>query len=324
MKPTVSEKVAQAVAAQNNEKSVLIIWHGGEPTAIGIPRLYELVQPFEDLRKEGKVHHNIQTNGTLIDEKWCEFIMNYQFRVGVSIDGPEWANVKRVDLSNRPIYSRTMQGIRHLKENNIPFGVIAVVHEANIERPEEFYDFFCNLGCDNLSINIEEIEGVNTQTNQIVEDKVSHFWRRLFIAQQSNPVLRIREFDSSFRYLESVLSNTNESEGGLFEEDLFPTVAWNGDVYLLSPEFGGYKDFVVGNLSHSSLTDILTAGRESQYVVDFEKGVKECKEQCAYYQACGGGYASNKYFEHGTTKATETSFCRNARIKLLDAILESV
>jgi uncharacterized protein len=321
MDKTVARKVAEAV--QNQATPVLLIWHGGEPLASGIKHFRALLEPFEGLRKTGLLRHSIQTNATLIDEGWCKLFLEYEFSVGISMDGPEWANIKRVDLAGKPIFSKIMRGVGLLKSFGVRFGVISVVHEANIQRVEEFYEFFCQLGCDQLSINIEEVEGVNTATSEPSDDQVSQFWSRLFRAQQRNPVLKIREFDSTLRYVDSVLSNNDMGTTTLFEDDLFPTVSWKGDVYLLSPEFGGYEQFIVGNLRKDGLIDILTAGRNVAYVVEFEKGVMQCQKQCPYFAACRGGYASNKYFEHGTTNATQTNFCRNSRMKLVDAVIEN-
>jgi len=246
MQIDVAQKVAEAIKAQGSENPVLLIWHGGEPTATGLNHFRKLIEPFENLRKENKVHHSMQTNATLITKSWCQFFIKHQFRVGVSIDGPEWANTNRVNLKGQTIYSRIMRGIQLLKEYEIPFGVIAVVHEANIDRPEEFYDFFCELGCDNLSINVEEVEGINTRNSQVVEDKVFSFWKRLFKAQQSNPVLRIREFDSSFRYIESVLAGTIDDFKGLFD-----------DVDLTSSKLGSFMRTTRSELYTSSREPIL-------------------------------------------------------------------
>ncbi len=34
-----------------------------------------------------KISNDLQTNGTLLDDKWCEFLAKNQFLVGLSIDG---------------------------------------------------------------------------------------------------------------------------------------------------------------------------------------------------------------------------------------------
>ena len=40
------------------------------------------------LRRGPAVEHTIQTNGTLLDDEWCEFLRENNFLVGLAIDGP--------------------------------------------------------------------------------------------------------------------------------------------------------------------------------------------------------------------------------------------
>jgi len=94
MSTTSAENVASGLA-KIVERSVNVIWHGGEPLSCGIQRFLHLIQPFEALRQRKLVTHVIQTNAILIDEKWCDLFREYGFEVGVSIDGPEWANKHR-------------------------------------------------------------------------------------------------------------------------------------------------------------------------------------------------------------------------------------
>ena len=99
-----SVEVAEAVASSAAEltenmagEPLGIVWHAGEPMALGIRRFTSLLAPFEPLRAESRVHHYIQTNATLITDSWCDFLTDYGFRVGVSIDGPAALNAQRLD-----------------------------------------------------------------------------------------------------------------------------------------------------------------------------------------------------------------------------------
>ncbi|MFJ6616564.1 radical SAM protein [Kitasatospora sp. NPDC091335] len=95
--------VAEAVARSASElvgrhrKPLGLIWHAGEPLALGRPRFTELLQPFEELRRKGLLEHAVQTNATLIDDEWCDLLTEYGFRVGVSIDGPADLTARRTD-----------------------------------------------------------------------------------------------------------------------------------------------------------------------------------------------------------------------------------
>ena len=331
MMPIVASKVAEAISQQNAPWPVDIIWHGGEPMASGIDHLRSLVTPFEQLREEGKVIHFIQTNATLINREWCNFFQEYGFKVGVSIDGPEWANTQRKNWSNKPAFNDILRGISVLQSCGIDFSAIAVVSRQNVERARELYDFFCGLGCSSVGFNVEEIEGLNSSRGryQPSEEMVRRFWEEIFESWVGNPALEVREIDRFLSYSKAVLQGSGESWKGYRNKDPFPTVAWNGDVSLLSPELAGnrsevYHDFVVGNVLQNSLVEIVAEGREARYVTDFAAGVEECKAVCPYFDFCGGGQASNKFFEHGTTNATITSYCRNSYQLVSEAILDSL
>ena len=58
-------------------------------------------------------HHTIQTNGTLLNDEWCEFLAEHDFLVGISIDGPRRVHdAYRVDKRGRPTFDRVMRGVR--------------------------------------------------------------------------------------------------------------------------------------------------------------------------------------------------------------------
>lgn len=324
MPTVVAERVAQGIADLGNV--VEIVWHGGEPLSCGINHFAKLMDPLESLRKRKLVRHAIQTNATLINGHWCDFFKSHQFRVGVSIDGPAWANDKRVGWNSQPAFSKIMRGIRFLREAGIPFNVICVVGDNVLDKAEELYHFFVDLGCTSLGVNIEEQLGVHTISVRDNGTRVTEFWRELFAAWQENPVIRMREFD---RMLPSLATLTDDQIQTPEVYDIFPSVAWNGDVVLLAPEFLNtiaprYDNFVVGNIINNDLQTIIERGKGTTYVEDFVLGVNRCQEECEYFSLCYGGQAGNKFFEHGTTNVTETAFCRNSEKRLADAILKEL
>lgn len=100
MPPVVADKVAAAVSEW--ARRVEICWHGGEPLAAGREYLGRLMDCFADT----EVRHSVQTNATLVDRAWCEFLSERCVRVGVSIDGFPSDNSARVDLAGRPAFDR--------------------------------------------------------------------------------------------------------------------------------------------------------------------------------------------------------------------------
>jgi uncharacterized protein len=327
MSPDLTIKLAETLKKRTNPKfPIQILWHCGEPLATGYDYFCKLIAPFAELEKNGQVVHAIQTNATLIDERWCDFFKEHHFKVCLSLDGPVWANHNRVDWGGKPVDSRIIRGINHLKKAGIPFSTIAVVNHTALDRAVELYDFFTGVGCTSLNINIEEQVGVNINPEIGDGEAVKQFWRDLYHRWETKKEMQIREFS----IFEDWVDYFGPDKVGSLSEDtmhyIYPTIGWQGDVVLLSPEFLGmesekYHNFVVGNLYQQSLASILRQTQEVSYVRDFIQGKEDCRKTCPYYTLCRGGYASNKYFELGTTGGTETEACRNSRKYLQDALL---
>ena len=70
------------------EGECTIAFQGGEPTLAGLPfyeRCLELEEKYND--KGIAISHALQTNGYVLDERWCEFFARNRFLVGLSVDG---------------------------------------------------------------------------------------------------------------------------------------------------------------------------------------------------------------------------------------------
>jgi len=116
-------------------------------------------------RIKKRICHSIQTNGTLINDGWCEFIKNHDIRIGLSIDGPELVHdAHRKDRRGQGTHARVMEGVRCLRKHGIDFHVIAVVTERSLDYPDEVFNFFLENGMHQIGFNIEEIEGTNASS----------------------------------------------------------------------------------------------------------------------------------------------------------------
>ena len=51
-------------------------------------------------------------------------------------------------------------------------------------------------------------------------------------------------------------------------------------------------------------------------------GVTACRASCDHFAYCRGGQAANKYFESGRLDVTETSYCRNSKIALMEGLIQ--
>jgi len=138
--------VQQYIAAQPGDE-IHFAWQGGEPTLLGLDFFRRVVE-LQQRHAGGKTIANaLQTNGVLIDDAWGEFLAEHRFLVGVSIDGPrDLHDCYRVDKGQAPTFDRVMRGIAKLKQHNVDFNTLTVVHRRNSQHPVEVYRFLKEIG----------------------------------------------------------------------------------------------------------------------------------------------------------------------------------
>jgi len=122
-------------------------WQGGEPTLLGVDYFRKVVQLQQKYADGRRINNALQTNGTLLDDAWCEFLSANGFLVGLSIDGPrELHDHYRVDKKQQPTFDAVMGGLAFLKKHKTEFNTLTVVNRANSQRPLDVYRFLREIG----------------------------------------------------------------------------------------------------------------------------------------------------------------------------------
>src|SRR5262249_49227143 len=160
--PHILERVFERVFDSGlADRAFTVVWHAGEPLVLPTSfyaRAFDLL----DRHNRGRiaVDHSFQTNATLIDPAWCDFIRANDLRIGVSVDGPTILHAaRRRTRSGQGTHRRVVEGIERLNWNGISFHVITVLTHDSLDYPDEIYDFYLRHGIRNIGFNVEEIEG---------------------------------------------------------------------------------------------------------------------------------------------------------------------
>jgi serine-type anaerobic sulfatase-maturating enzyme len=127
----------------HNHKEVVFSWQGGEPTLLGIDFFRRVV---ELQKKHGSPHvrceNDLQTNGTRLDDAWCEFLREENFLVGLSIDGPrELHDTYRADKNGQGTFDRVFRASRLLRKHGVNFATLSCVNRLTGRHPLEVYRF---------------------------------------------------------------------------------------------------------------------------------------------------------------------------------------
>ena len=97
---------------------VVFSWQGGEPTLIGLDFFRKVVALQQKHARPGqRIENDLQTNGTLLDEEWAQFLKEHRFLVGLSIDGPrELHDRYRVTKRGAPTFDKVMRAGELLRQ----------------------------------------------------------------------------------------------------------------------------------------------------------------------------------------------------------------
>lgn len=119
MRPEVLERVISEsfrYARTHGFDGVQFIWHGGEPMVPGL-KFYARVAALQDQYRDGLgMRNSVQTNGTLINDKWIDFFRAHDYGVSISIDGPKHMHdIARIDHRGQGSFDRVLKSINMVK-----------------------------------------------------------------------------------------------------------------------------------------------------------------------------------------------------------------
>ena len=127
----------------NEVPTVQFCWHGGEPLLLGVD-FYRKAMALQEKYAGGKKIENIlQTNGTLVDEAWCDLFAGNNFLVGISLDGPQDIHdAFRLTKGGKPTFERVMRTIEMFQRSGVEYNTLSVVNKLCEGRGGEIYRFF--------------------------------------------------------------------------------------------------------------------------------------------------------------------------------------
>jgi uncharacterized protein len=324
--------IEQVLASGFARDAFTIVWHAGEPLVVPIEYYEQAFATVCDVIGSAgiRVDHALQTNATLVNARWCDFLKRRDVRVGVSVDGPAFLHdMHRKTRGGKGTHARVMQGIRCLQEHGVDFHVISVLTIDALDYPDELFAFYVDNGIRRVGFNIEEIEGVNkssTLSPAAAEMKLRGFMTRfLDLVGEQDDRLDVREFRGFERLILERSDYLQRNQENMPLRIL--SVDWAGNFTTFSPELLGagsetYGGFYLGNVMRDDLGLVEHTPKFVRMAEDVEAGVESCRDTCEYFGVCGGGSPSNKYFETGSFRSTETLHCRLSRKVLADTLLQ--
>ena len=276
---------------------LFFIWHGGEPLLAGLPFFERIVELQRKNLKEGQAIKNvIQTNATLIDDKWAEFFKTHDFKVGVSVDGDRESHDHfRLNHGNGGSFDYVMRGIEILRKHGIEPGIIQTLTHDNTARVREDFSFFTNiLGVKRWGVNdFRDVNAVNQAMlgQSITNEDLTSFLKTyidMWLAQDDG-ALQIREVEN---FMAGIVGKKASSCTFNGECSRYFSLAHDGKVHPCDRHLNR-EELQFGDLSSQSLSDILNSPTRLKYAEDVKTLHPDCAS-CEWQRACHNGCTAHR------------------------------
>jgi len=304
------------------EPEVAVAWQGGEPTLMGVKFFERSVELVEKLKRpDQKIQYTVQTNGTQLDDEWCEFLKRNNFLVGLSVDGPkDLHDVYRVNKGGAGSFDQVMRGLDYLKKHKVDFNILCTVHAANQDHPLEVYRFFRDeLGAEYLQF-IPIVERVTesmlpaanegwserpggerplyTVGGSVVTDRsvqpeaYGKFLVALFDEWIKKDVGRVY-----VQHFDSALANWVGAPGAvcIFVETCGGALAveHNGDLY--SCDHFVEPAYKLGNINDTHMIEMISSAQQIKFGQDKKNTLPRYCRECDVRFACHGECPKNRF-----------------------------
>ncbi|MGD2294350.1 MAG: anaerobic sulfatase maturase [Candidatus Aminicenantes bacterium] len=268
-------------------------WQGGEPTLMGLPFFQKAVDCQQKFGRGQVVGNGLQTNGLQIDKDWAEFLSEYKFLVGLSLDGPEHIHdFYRFLCSGRGSWSRVVRSARLLLDSGVAVNALSVVNDYSVRFPEETYTFFKDLGLEYMQfipcVETDPEDPSKAAPFSVSSEAYGSFLCRLFDLwmgdfKEGKPTTSVRFFDSLFY----TYVGMPPPECTLLEEcGNYVVVEFNGDVY--SCDFFVEPEWKLGSVKTDKLVHMLNSHRQKEFGRKKKALPQTCRD-CRWLQSCRGG-----------------------------------
>jgi len=287
MPDTILDKLIESYMNLDLE-SYVFGWQGGEPTLMGLDFFKKVTDLQKKYGRSGAVVSNgLQTNATLLNDEFAKHLSDYNFLVGVSLDGPIYIHdYYRKFYDGRGSFKNVIDNMESLKRHNVSFNILTLINNVNVSNSKELYLFLKQKGYfyQQYIPCVEFDSGGNLESFSVKAKEWGNFLCELFDCWYPDDInkVSIRLFDSILYYLIKGKYNSCDMDRKCLS---YFVVEYNGDVYPC--DFFVQKDLRLGNVMENSWQEIISSQKYILFGELKERFNSVCKD-CIYLIFCNG------------------------------------
>lgn len=297
MTEDILEEIIRQLMSQSSQQ-VSFIWQGGEPTLMGLSFFQKAVELQHKYGRNQLIGNALQTNGLLIDKNWIHFLKEYNFLVGLSLDGPEHIHDQyRLLRRGSGTWSKVSDWGKLMLDAGVAVNAISVVSDYSAQFPEEIYTFHKEAGFEYMQfipcVETDPENPTRAASFSVSGEKFGKFLCKVFDLwlddfRDNRPTASVRFFDS---VLYSYVGMEPPDCTLLKECGVYVVVEHDGDVY--SCDFFVEPRWRLGNIMENRLIYMLNSRGQSEFG-KLKSNLPEPCTKCSWLAYCQGGCTKDR------------------------------
>lgn len=286
---TMKSLIDKAFSALDEDGEVTFAFQGGEPTVAGLDYFQKFCTYVDvKIKKSQKVHYAIQTNAYNINEEWCTFFYQYNFLVGVSLDGyKENHDYFRLTTGNKATYNIVVKALQLLRKYKVNVNVLTVLSKQLAKHPQKLYAFYKKADIQYIQLipclaGFDELDDPFALTPEIFAEFYKSFYDLWVKELQSGTYRSVSLFDNIIPMFEDIpphqcgllgycsLQFVVESDGSVYPCDFYVLDKYNG-----------------GNIKEMDIIDIAKS-ETMQVFLKEDKNMSTLCNTCPFISICHG------------------------------------
>jgi uncharacterized protein len=309
MSDEVLERYIVQLIEAHQVPQVTIAWQGGEPTLMGVDFYRRAIEIAERHRRPGmEFLHTMQTNGTLLDDEWCEFLAANDFLIGISIDGPrELHDAYRVDKRGGGTFDKVMRGLRLMQRHGVEYNVLTTVNRVNADHPLEVYRFLRDeVGTSWMQFipvvervdadgEPADLRGKYASERSVLPDQFGRFLTTIFDEWVRHDVgsVYVQTFEAAARNW----AGFDNSGMCVFNETCGTGIALEHNGDLFSCDHFVDPEYFMGNLADATIDELVAAPSQREFGLAKRDTLPQYCRECDVRFACHGECPKNRFLE---------------------------
>ena len=272
-----------------------------------------------------RVENDLQTNGTLLDDEWCEFLSENGFLVGLSIDGPKKLHDHyRTYKDGRGSFEDVFRASKLLRKHKTRFNTLSCVNRVTGKHPLDVYRFLRD------EVSPERMQFIPIVEPRIFRETAPQRWPDFLMPEMDDPRARPGAPDSVVEdwcvdpddygdFLIAIFDEWRTRDLGKVFVTFFESAVaqWMGKVSPLcifgpicgkgvAIEHDGsvyscdhyvYPEYRLGGIQERPIIDLVLSQRQEAFGHSKDSSLPGQCRRCDYLFACAGECPKNRFIK---------------------------